>query len=432
MAEKKKSIKPKKAKPIKKEKKLKKKISVKAAIKKIVKKITVKKQNQKKQVSLQKIKIEKKALIRTSAKKKALVKTSIPKKVPTSIKSKEAFLFKEVENPILAPRTENSWENWQTFNPGAVLIKGKVYFLYRAIGQDGISRIGYAMSKNGLKIDERLPYPAYEHRFKERVFNFSAYFSGGSWGGCEDPRITRVAGEDVLYVTYTAIGDGEIRMALASIKIEDFLNKKWNWKNSILMSPPGQINKNWVIFPEKINGRYAVLHSLNPEVMIAYLDDLEFHNSNYIKSFYGMKINYGCWDSLIKGAGPPPIKTEEGWLLFYHAIDKKDSNKYKVGAMLLDLNDPTKVLFRSKNPILEPTELYENNGYKSGVVYVSGAVNKNGQLFIYYGGADSYVCVAKADLKEFLSTLKQEVKPKMEKQELKASRNNKKLNNFKK
>jgi len=202
-------------------------------------------------------------------------------------------------------------------------------------------------------------------------------------------------------------------VALTSIKVDDFLNKRWKWKLPVLISPPGQVHKNWVIFPEKINGKYAILHSINPEISIEYLDSLEFNNSTYINSYYGGEIRKRCWDGWVRGVGPPPIKTKKGWLLFYHAMDSRDFSKYKVGAMLLDLENPTKVLHRSKEPILEPKEFYENNGFKAGVVYASGAIIKDGKLLIYYGGADSYVCVAYANLEEFLKALTKEVKPRL-------------------
>ena len=92
-------------------------------------------------------------------------------------------------------------------------------------------------------------------------------------------------------------------------------------------------------------------------------------------------------------------------------MDHEDPGKYKVGAMLLDLKDPTKIICRSKDPILEPNEDYENNGAKAGVVYASGAIIKNDDLIVFYGAADSYVCVAKINLKKFLSAMKKGIKP---------------------
>src|SRR3989344_8473952 len=110
------------------------------------------------------------------------------------------------------------------------------------------------------------------------------------------------------------------------------------------------------------------------------------------------------WDYWIRGAGPTPVKTKHGWLLLYHAMGK-ERNQYKVGAMLLDLNNPTKILYRSREPILAPDQRYENEGFKSGVVYASGAIIKDDQLYVYYGGADSVICVATAPLEEFLQSL---------------------------
>lgn len=333
-------------------------------------------------------------------------------------KTSPLILVKPQENPILSPKIRNSWEAWQTFNPGVVLLEEKVHFLYRAIGEDGISRLGYAASEDGFHIDERFPYPAYEHRLGHSALNYHSFASGGSFGGAEDSRLTRVDGEDVFYMTYTACDNG-LRVGLTSIKVDDFLNKKWYWKMPQLISRFGEVHKNWVIFPEKIHGKYAILHGINPHISIAYRDRLEFNEDEYIESHHDRACRKNCWDTCVRGVGAPPIKTKAGWLLFYHAIDESDPGKYKVGAMLLDLKDPTKVTHRSICPILEPDEDYENNGFKAGIVYVCGAVVKNGELLVYYGASDSYVGVAHAPLEEFLGTLTKEAKPKLKLKTLK-------------
>lgn len=326
-------------------------------------------------------------------------------------KTSPLVLAKHEENPIISSKPENGWETWQTFNPGVILLNGKVHFLYRAIGEDGISRLGYAVSSDGFTIDERLPYPAYEHQTKKRTFNIYSYLSGGSWGGAEDPRLVRVNEEDVLYMTYTACDNG-LRVGLTSIKVDDFLNKKWKWRPPTLISPPGETHKNWLIFPEKINGKYAILHGIKPNIQIEYVDSLEFNDNDYINSSHGGGPRKNCWDKWVRGAGAPPIKTKDGWLLFYHAMDN-DWSKYKVGAMLLDLKNPTKILARAKEPVLAPKESYENNGCKPGIVYVSGAVVKDGTLLVYYGCSDSYIGVAYTNLDEFLEALKKETNPKL-------------------
>ena len=361
-------------------------------------------------------------IVKKISRRKTVKKVSMPKIVKKTKKTKAKIvsvsaLKKNLHNPILKPQQKNGWEAWQTFNPGAILLDDTVHFLYRAIGKDGISRLGYASSKDGFHIRERLSSPAYKHQVKRRSISVFSYFSGGSWGGVEDPRIVRVDDEDILYMTYTACS-GDIRVALTSIKLNDFLNKKWNWKPPILISPPEEVHKNWVIFPEKINGRYAILHSINPEISIDYVDSLEFHPGTYINSYHGNKPRKNCWDKWVRGVGPVPIRTKYGWLLFYHAMDD-DWSKYKVGAMLLDFNDPTKILRRSKKPVLIPSEHYENFGFKAGVVYASGAVVKEENLLVYYGGADSYVCVAHANFDEFVEALMKEKQPKLRRKALK-------------
>lgn len=327
--------------------------------------------------------------------------------------------IKAKENPILSPNPENGWEAWQTFNPGVIILDNKIHFIYRAIGEDYISRFGYASSQDGFTIDERLPYPVFEHILTGYIFNYFSYASGGSFGGCEDPRITQVKGEDKLYMTYTACDQG-LRLGLTSIKVDDFIQKKWNWKRPVLISPPGEIHKNWVIFPEKINNKFAILHSITPEIGIEYRDSMEFGQGEYIqsnhKSCYRGKE---CWDTFRRGAGAPPIKTKYGWLLFYHAVDRKDPGKYKVGALLLDLNDPAKILYNSQKAVLEPEKDYENNGFKPGIVYVSGAVVKNGTLMVYYGASDSYISVAYANFEEFINGLVNKTKPKLKAKTLK-------------
>src|SRR3989344_1622980 len=327
-------------------------------------------------------------------------------------------LGKHRANPIIAPRRENGWEAWQTFNPGAILLDDAVHFLYRAIGEDGISRLGYAASKDGFHVNKRFATPAYEHRVDARSFNIFSYSSGGSWGGAEDPRLVRVGDEDVLYMTYTAC-NGDLRVGLASIRVEDFLNGKWWWRPPVLISPPGEVHKNWVIFPEKISGKYAILHSINPKVSVEYLDSLNFDGKTHLQSYHGgNKPRAGSWDKWVRGPGAVPIKTKYGWLVFYHAMDD-DWSKYKVGAMMLDLKDPTRVLARATEPVLEPSEQYENNGFKGGVVYVSGAVVKGGHVLVYYGGADSHVCVAHANFKEFVEALRKEKLPKLKREAVK-------------
>ncbi|MEI6280585.1 MAG: hypothetical protein WCP17_01115 [bacterium] len=359
--------------------------------------------------------VPKKAIaIRVSKKTKiANNKTFAKKPKKLKILKKKKFpieLERAVRNPIIEPENNISWESKATFNPSAIYHDGKVHIVYRAIGDSDNSVIGYAMSKDGIKISERFHFPIYGHYMRaNRDVSLPAisYISGGGWGGgCEDPRLTLLG--DRVYMLYTAFdGWGSVRIALTSISLNDFVSRRFKWKEPVLISPPGEIHKNWVLFPEKIGGKYAIMHSFAPKILINYFDNLnDLDGKKFIKSNNKRPIDTTrTWDSWFRGVGPSPIKTKYGWLVIYHAMDHRNPDRYRIGAMILDLKNPTKVLYRSKEPILEPDEWYENEGYKSGVVYTCGAVVKDGELFVYYGGADKVTCVATANLDKFLEEL---------------------------
>jgi predicted GH43/DUF377 family glycosyl hydrolase len=326
-------------------------------------------------------------------------------------------------NPILRPEPKHWWESKAVFNPAAIYEGGKVHILYRALGDTDTSVLGYASSSDGFHIDERLDQPVYVPREpfegvgavrQAEVELSDNYTSGGSFaGGCEDPRLTRI--DDRVYMTYVAYdGYSSPRIALSSINIDDFLNKNWKWKKPVLISRPDIVDKNACILPEKINGKYVIFHRIFPEILIDFVDDLNFDGEGrWLEGQFKIPImeSASSWDSRKVAAGPPPMRTKDGWLFIYHAIDDKDEFRYKMGAMLLDINYPPKVLARTTHPILEPVARYENEGLKTGVVYPCGAVILKDQLFVYYGGADMVVCVATAKMGEFMSQLSYEHEP---------------------
>ncbi len=326
----------------------------------------------------------------------------------------ERHLFKRYhQNPTLSPIMHLDWQAEGTCNPAAYMDDtGKVHIIYRAVGNDGISRLGYAASPDGFVFEDRTPYPVFSMQNparygepREKTFNPLLYPSGGSWGGCEDPRM--VAIDDRIYVSFSVFGGWNfVRLAVTSIKKEDFLAKKWDWTPPMFLSPAGEINKNWVLFPEKINGKFAILHSISPKPQIDYVERLESldNGAQKIKSQFGQKVPRDTWDTWVRGVGPAPVKTEKGWLVLYHATSKEEPHKYKVGAMLLDLNDPTQIIARSPSALLLPDKWYEND-WKPGIVYVCGAVIKDEQLLVYYGGGDKHICVAETNLENLLSWL---------------------------
>lgn len=346
-------------------------------------------------------------------------KSNKDERVVIKARPKFSDIKRSVKNPVISPAPHKEWELNGTFNPAAFKDnEGNVHLLYRAIGDDGVSRVGHAISKDGIHFDERSQYPVFQALPSSSLsedcasviipgYDTKIFTSGGSWSGSEDPRAICIDGK--IYMSYVAFeGWHSVRIALTSISLDDAKNGKWKWKEPIFISPFGQVHKNWVIFPEKVNGKFAILHSIFPTVLVDYVDTLEsLGSSKQIQSRFPMpkggRDSY--WDNWVRGAGPPPIRTTKGWLLLYHSMDaKNDPDKYKLGAMLLDLKDPTKVLFRSPQPILSPDMHYENDG-KPGVVYASGAVVKGDTLYIYYGGGDKHVCVAQASLPELLKWL---------------------------
>lgn len=328
-------------------------------------------------------------------------------------------LEKVVHNPIIEPRSEYAWEAFASFNPAAIVLDNRIHLLYRAQGYDGQSVLGYASSTDGVRINERLSTPVFAPS-QAKAQNESLYplCSGGGTGGCEDPRLVEI--DDTIYLIYVAFdGSHPPGVALTSISKENFLARRFRWSMPRLISRPGQIQKNWVLFPEKINGQFAILHGLSPEIKIEYLPSLsQLGKEHFIESLsshggrgYVDAARLAAWDNIVRGVGAPPLKTKYGWLVFYHGMDMRDPGKYKVGAMLLDYRHPERILRRSLEPVLEPETIYENHGHKRGVVYVCGAVVKDETLFVYYGASDRTCAVATAPLDTFLRDLMREKPP---------------------
>jgi predicted GH43/DUF377 family glycosyl hydrolase len=288
-------------------------------------------------------------------------------------------------NPVLEPIVENAWESRLVFNAAALHLKDRVHILYRAMGNDAISRIGYASTSDGYRIDYRSPTPIFEP--KEQVEH----------SGCEDPRLSLF--DDKVVMAYTALSEvdhGQLyQIGLTSIGVEDFLNREWKW-NSRALPFRGIRNKDAVLFPRRINGKYVMLHRFDPDVCVAYSADLETWCN--IRSIFGPRIK--SWDSWKIGAGGSPIEVNEGWLMIYHGVSFE--KVYCLGVVLLDKNDPEMVLYRSEIPILVPVKDYERFGKVPNVVFSCGNVLIDGKVLVYYGAADTVLCVATYELSELL------------------------------
>ena len=316
------------------------------------------------------------------------------------VKSKNLSIGFEryVGNPIIKPIVESPWENRATFNPAAIYLDNKVHILYRAFSFKNKSVVGYASSKDGIHIDERFPEPIYVPR---KIFEKRA--APGLWCGCEDARLTRI--DDNIYMTYTAFNGRVPRVALSTISVFDFINKKWNWSEPVAISSPCFDDKNACFLPEKIDGKFVIFHRPENYIGLNFVENLDGLENNWLdRSFALIKPRADKWDNKKIGISAPPIKLKEGWLLLYHGVSDP-GHIYKVGALLLDLADPRKVLFRTDVPLIEPEMDYELFGDVPNVVFPCGAVAIKDEIFLYYGGGDSVVGVAKMKIKEILKQL---------------------------
>ncbi|ANQ53725.1 glycosidase [Thermosipho sp. 1063] len=293
----------------------------------------------------------------------------------------ELKLERHFKNPLFGPNPNHIWESRFVFNPAVVFDGELFHMLYRAQGEDMVSRLGYAVSTDGI----------HWNRLEKYVFGPSTQ---EELYGVEDPRITFLEG--YYYINYTAYSPTGIKVAMARTK--NFIT--YERFGTILPESP---NKDATLFPEKINGKYVLIHRIEPDIYLAFSDDL-IHWENYVKIASPRK-NY--WDNLKIGAGAPPIKTKYGWLLLYHGVQKAPRNIYRLGFMLLDLNDPTKIIKRSQEPILEPKEEWEIFGGVPNVVFSDAMVRYKDKYYIYYGGADNYIALATIDTEKVEKWIKE-------------------------
>jgi predicted GH43/DUF377 family glycosyl hydrolase len=309
-------------------------------------------------------------------------------------KEKKSRLKRPRKTPLLEPVKNHFWESKATFNPGAICIDGKIHLLYRAMSEDNTSVLGYASSKDGIHIDYRSKEPVYVPRepFEQKLV------PGGN-SGCEDPRLTRIGNK--IYMIYTVFdGKHPPRIALTSITVKDFLNKKWNWAKPVPLSPPALDDKDAFVFPEKVKGKYIIVHRSGDDMDLAFEPTLDFKGDTWLEEYRWLAPRKGWWDSKKVGATAPPIKTKKGWLLLYHGVS--DDNCYRIGAALLDLKNPVKIIGRTDYPIFEPETQYEKQGEVSNVVFPCGMAEIEGTLFVYYGGADKVTGVATIKTKKLL------------------------------
>lgn len=284
-------------------------------------------------------------------------------------------LVRHPQSPLMYPNPMHRWEAMNVFNCAVVQHNGLFHMHYRAQGVDFVSHIGYAVSQDGLKWN----------RLSEPVL--SPHNGREDYRGVEDPRVTPLDGR--FYMTYTAYGiNGNYPMIAQS-------------DNLIIWEDVGPLekteNKDHVLFPEKINGRYAILHRRRPHIWIGFSEDLRTWTDHQI--IMSPRLD-NKWDARSIGANGVPVKTEHGWLLFYHAYG--EAHIYRQSVALLDLNDPTKVIHRPTTYFMEPVETWEIKGDVPNVIFSCSNNVVGDELYFYYAGADRLIGLATAPMRDVI------------------------------
>ncbi len=291
-------------------------------------------------------------------------------------------LQRHPSNPILVPDPSSPWEARHVFNPSVIFHNHLFHMHYRAQGQDLISRIGYAVSQDGVSW-KRTPDPVLKPETEREL------------QGLEDPRITEIDG--VFYMAYTAFsGIGPLEDALTPMfaKSNDLLT--WERIGPLVQ---GENNKDHFLMPEKLKNRFVAFHRRLPDIWIAVSEDLINWPEESMKRIMSPRPG-GEWDSVSIGGNGPPIETEHGWLFFYHGY--AEDRIYRLGVALLDLEDPTVILNRPRDWILEPREQWELEGNVPNVVFSSANIRVGDQVWVYYGGADHAIGLATCDFDEIV------------------------------
>ncbi len=357
----------------------------------------------------------------------------------------------KIKRKLFMKSSENDWEAKAVLNPSVVKDKdGTEHMFYRAVAKNGVSSIGYAKITKGKieRFDKPVLFPTKGYEIK----------------GVEDPRVTKIG--NIYYMLYTTFNGKDARIAYAVSKnLKDWEKKgiispnisviearklvkikkyRDRWKHQEIYGTHICLwNKDAVLFPEKIDGKFVMLHRLLPDIqIIKFRSFSELKSDNFWREYIenlsedsdkiSLYRRYD-WEGEHIGAGAVPIKTKKGWLLIYHGVELQDKgfflnlfnriycniegilgrlrNKrlpliYHTGAALLDLKRPEIEVARLKESLFSPKHDWEKEGDINDVVFPEGAVVKGDKLKIYYGCSDSRIGLAELNLKELLKKLK--------------------------
>lgn len=282
--------------------------------------------------------------------------------------------------PVLEPDPTSDWEASNVFNPAVNHHGGLFHMHYRAQGLDRISRIGYAVSTDGVEWN-RLRRPVLEP-----VEPIEAR-------GVEDPRITEIDG--VFYMAYTAYSGSGPEDHITTPMLATSTNLiTWERLGPII---GGERNKDHLLFPRRAEGRYLALHRRPPSIWIAETPDLTHWPESFMRVVMSPRPD-SWWDSKRIGANGVPIYTDDGWLLIYHGFAA--DHVYRFGVCLLDLDDPGRVISRAEEPIFEPRTPWELQGDVPNVVFSTSNPVVDGTVYVHYGAADHVIGLATCSLDE--------------------------------
>lgn len=326
------------------------------------------------------------------------------------------------ENPIVVPGIHD-WRKAAVFNPGVLYRDGKFLMYERAAGSllPFITSIGLLESEDGIHFKMAQDEPV-----------FTGDMLGFPQGSVEDARVVEIDGK--IYMCY-ALQPYAFDCHPTGYTLPEYVPEKYpQWKENhteymitrsgiavsedgrkfeqLCYTTPAEIDdRDNVLFPEKINGKFALLRrpmqyvgekygTEYPGIWISYSDDLmEWSEPTLVATAENLE-----WEGTKIGAAATPLKTEKGWLLFYHGVDC--SNVYRVGVMLLDLDDPSKVIGRAKNFVMEPETYYERHGLViPNTIFPTSALYKDGEVYLYYGCCDTCISLAKVSLEEIMQVI---------------------------
>jgi predicted GH43/DUF377 family glycosyl hydrolase len=316
------------------------------------------------------------------------VNTSMKPTTDRSLRDGRFSLRRHPANPLIVPDLTSPWECVNVFNPSVIYHNGLFHMHYRAEGTDWVSRIGYAVSVDGVQWNRfRDPVMVPEHDYEVK--------------GVQDPRVTEIEGR--FYMAYTGWAPyregidycGNIYPCWA---VSDNL-VDWEKLGPMVR---GEDNKDHMLFPRKIAGQFVSFHRRRPDVWLAKSDDLTTWRENDMSQVLGSRSEFP-WEGKYVGMNGTPIETADGWLAFYHAADAE--HVYRIGAVLLDLDDPSRVVARTPEPIFWPEEVWEVRGDVDNVVFSSNNMQVGDEVWMYYGGGDHVIALATAGLDEVLEKL---------------------------